>query len=490
MFDILKRLFASQRRTFNLELLAKFSDVTITVTFPDGTNTDYKLDRATLGNVYEIFVANSAVESNICIKEKDKKVFEIFLKYLYQCFSYSDVVELTLNQIEHLCTMSIKYKTAELTNICKYFLGDELQVGNALEYLYLATKTESVYKKAACMNFIANNANKVLLQKQLVQLDIGVLSEIINLPSLNMEEMNLLHALYEYASVNIKTRPECSHSEGSNLVTINRTIQNITIDRVYSATNDKTFGTIIYKSNTKSDQKILHIKNFLKRHGLINKVRILTADIYDLVFDPIFLKAFDANDVIFICDYLYSEGKAKPDIKSLFICPITEPRMKSIRSRRSCRAKISANIEASVTFQLQRRCRTNTYSTKILVEEFEYLCAVPMSINYIVWRTSIPKSQLNKMSIKVIVDDKPLPINAKSSLMEDTFIITTFEPIKAKTHVFHKGAKFQIIFEKEMLYYGIDCWLLKKVNNYKILDHGDRYLTLIHEFGLIFHIRS
>lgn len=48
--------------------------------------------------------------------------------------------------------MSIKYKTAELTNICKYFLGDELQVGNALEYLYLATKTESVYKKAACMN--------------------------------------------------------------------------------------------------------------------------------------------------------------------------------------------------------------------------------------------------------------------------------------------------------------------------------------------------
>ncbi|XP_026474519.1 uncharacterized protein LOC113378203 isoform X2 [Ctenocephalides felis] len=462
MFDILKRLFAGQRRTFSLELLAKFSDVTITVTFPDGTSTDYKLDRATLGNVYKILVANSTVESNICIKEKDKKVFEVFLKYIYQYISYDDLDELTVRQIDGLYLMSKTYEIAELSIICKYLLGLEL-------------------------NFIANNADEILLHKKLAQLDAGVLSEIINLPSLNMEELNLLHALYEYASINIKKRPKCSHIEDSNLVTINRTIQNITIKKICSsATNRRNFGTIIYEHNINSDQEILHIRNFLLSHGLINKVRILTSDVNDLLFDPIFLKAFDANDIIFIYDYLYSEEEAKPDIKSLFICSITEPRMTPIRAKRPRRAKLFAKITASVKFQSEFPGRIKPIEK--LVEKFEYLCAVPMSIEYIVWRTKMPKSELDRLSINLIVDDIALPIRSRSNLTIDTFMKTNFDSIKGKNHVFRKGSKFEIMFETKSPYKRIDYWLLKKDNNYKILDHGDRYWTRIKEFGLTFHI--
>lgn len=75
-----------------------------------------------------------------------------FFRYIYQYISYDDLDELTVRQIDGLYLMSKTYEIAELSIICKYLLGLELNVGNALECFYLATKTECEYKKAACMN--------------------------------------------------------------------------------------------------------------------------------------------------------------------------------------------------------------------------------------------------------------------------------------------------------------------------------------------------
>lgn len=187
---------------------------------------------------------------------------------------------------------------------------------------------------------------------------------------------------------------------------------------------------------------------------------------------------------------MLSPSHNKPTINNAFICPETELRNNSMNSKRPRRLfsdKLS-NIQIYVEFPLDFNVCTE--DTKMCLEVFEYLSAVPMSIDFIEWGLNHACTHFDNYTINIYVGATLLKMQTIHCYSTDFSVGTKLIP-KGHSFIFTKGMQFSI----QILPKGCCCLhdyfiyrLIRKTNEYKIIQHCGHDLSCIRKIGMTLYI--
>lgn len=125
---------------------------------------------------------------------------EVFLSLLE--FLYTNTCTLNSKNVMDVMGCAMEYNLEQLQRICEQYIGETLSVETASEAMQIAVTYGQDELKECCLDFIEENTESVFRTKGFHELSEEALALLLQSDKLMMDELEILAAVREWATVN------------------------------------------------------------------------------------------------------------------------------------------------------------------------------------------------------------------------------------------------------------------------------------------------
>lgn len=139
------------------------------------------------------------LESNLKEIELPDTSPEIFKDFIN--FIYTGQITITAGNVGNLLKLSTMYLISILTEKCKQFLEENVDKKNVLKFLDLSSIYELPVLESKCLKIIEQGSSNIIYGLDFIKITRSSLEKIIELESLPCKEIQLFHAIDEWAEI-------------------------------------------------------------------------------------------------------------------------------------------------------------------------------------------------------------------------------------------------------------------------------------------------
>ncbi|KAH7720573.1 BTB/POZ domain-containing protein 6 [Aphelenchoides avenae] len=150
---------------------------------------------------YGMFFSDFEREAVVKVPDGTPQAFKVLLEYIH-----TDEVKLTLENVDDVLYLAKKYMVDSLNEKVSSFVKENLNGSNVFNFL-VVSKVYEEYEKI-CLDFIDENAEKVLTSNNFLELEEGHLKAILSRDSLKATETVVWGCTVDWAKAKLLSRHE------------------------------------------------------------------------------------------------------------------------------------------------------------------------------------------------------------------------------------------------------------------------------------------